>query len=64
MDYLYLLYIVAVLAVLISLIAVRLLVSLSLSLVIVTSILLGNYLTKKDYKIMGGRDAGTLVQHN
>ncbi len=62
MDYLYLLYIVAGLAVLISLIAVRLLVSLSL--VIVTSILLGNYLTKKDYKIMGGRDAGTLVQHN
>ena len=62
MDYLYLLYIVAGLAVLISPIAVRLLVSLSV--VIVTSILLGNYLTKKDYKIMGGRDAGTLVQHN
>ena len=39
--------------------AIRLLVSLPL--VIVTSILLGNYLTKRNYKIMGGRDAKTSI---
>ena len=39
--------------------AIRLLVSLPL--VIVTSILLGNYLTKRNYRIMRGRDVRTFV---
>ena len=39
--------------------AIRLLVSLPL--VIVTSILLGNYLAKKNYRVMRGRDVGTLI---
>ena len=42
--------------------AIRLLVSLPL--VIVTSILLGNYLTKRNYKITGGRGARTSIQYN